>query len=296
MIVSINTSFSVSLRKKLGEEKLIPLIAAAGFDAIELSLDQLSDPDSVWNREGHKEYALKLKAAAQESGIRFNQAHAPSQFDWMARDTDVLNAMVYPTMEKAFDICAILEIPLMVVEPLTHPMALGLPSRRVSWNTTYFTKLVQMGQEHGVKVAMKNLVRTFETAAELNGIIDTVGADKLFVCVDPGHCNLSAEKAPAMLRNLGGKVQALHLNGNHGDYNQHTIPGIDQLNWQEILEALADINYSGDLTFQISEHETGALDNKHGFDEDFLPIVLEFAAASGKHLAQRLEAMKAQRA
>ena len=295
MIVSINTSFSTSLREKLGEEQLIPMISAAGFDAIELSLDQLSAPDSIWNREGHKEYALKLKAIAEANHIRFNQVHAPSEFDWMARDTDVLNAMVYPAMEKAFEICTILEIPLLVAEPLTHPMALGLPSRRGSWNTTFFTKLTQMGKEHGVCVAMKNLVRTFETAEELNGIIDTVGTDALSACVDPGHCNLSAQKAPAMLRNLGGKVRALHLNGNHGDYNQHTIPGVDQLDWQAILEALADIGYSGDLTFQIAQHNTGVLDGKHGFDEDFLPIVLEFAAASGKHLAQRLEAMKAHR-
>ena len=294
MATSINTSFSVSLREKLGEEALIPMIAAAGFDAIELSLDRLSDPDSIWNREGHKEYALRLKAAAQASSIRFNQAHAPSQFDWMARDTDVLNAMVYPAMEKAFEICAILEIPLLVVEPLIHPMAIGLPSRRVSWNTTYFSKLTQMGKEHGVSVAIKNLMRTFETAEDLTVITDAVG-DSLSVCVDPGHCNLSAEKAPTMLRNLGGKVRALHLNGNHGDFNQHTIPGIDQLNWQTILEALADIGYAGDFTFQVSDHETGALDGKHGFDEDFLPIVLEFAAASCRHLEQRLEAMKAQR-
>ena len=242
MTVSINTSFSASLREKLGEERLIGMIAAAGFDAIELSLDRLSDDESIWNRVGHKEYAQRLKAAALAAGIRFNQAHAPSQFDWMARDTDVLNAMVYPTMEKAFEICGILEIPCMVIEPLTHPMALGLPSRRTSWNTTFFKTLAQMGEKYGVRIAIKNLMRSFERGEELKSIIEAVGDD-----------------------------------------------------WQSILEALADIGYDGDFTIQASSHDTGALDDKHGFDVDFLPCVLGFACDACKHLAQRLETLKAQR-
>ena len=184
MTVSINTSFSIGLREKLGEEKLIALFAEAGYDAIELSLDQLSDEESIWNQVGHKEYAQRLKAAAQAAGIRFNQAHAPSQFDWMARDTDVLNAMVYPAMEKAFEICSILEIPCMVIEPLIHPMALGLPSRRTSWNTTFFKTLTQMGQKYGVRVAIKNLMRSFERGEELNTIMDAVDAENFGAC-DP---------------------------------------------------------------------------------------------------------------
>ena len=295
MTVSINTSFSASLREKLGEERLIGMIAAAGFDAIELSLDRLSDDESIWNRVGHKEYAQRLKAAALAAGIRFNQAHAPSQFDWMARDTDVLNAMVYPTMEKAFEICGILEIPCMVIEPLTHPMALGLPSRRTSWNTTFFKTLAQMGEKYGVRIAIKNLMRSFERGEELKSIIEAVGDENFGACVDTGHCNLSAETAPDMIRALGSRLIALHLNGNHGDFNQHIIPGMDQIDWQSILEALADIGYDGDFTIQASSHDTGALDDKHGFDVDFLPCVLEFACDACKHLAQRLETLKAQR-
>ena len=296
MAISINTAFSASLREALGEEKLIPMIAAAGFDAIELSLDQLSQPGNIWDRIGHREYALQLKATAETCGIRFNQAHAPARFDWMTPDTNDLNIIVYPYMEKAFEICRILEIPCMVIEPLTHPMALGLPSRRIPWNVTYFKHLSQMGETYGVKVAIKNLVRTFETAEELNALMDAVGSENLCACVDTGHCNLSAEKAPDMIRGLGSRLCALHLNGNHGDFNQHVIPGVDQLDWQPILEALADTDYTGDFTLQVSEHETGALDGKHGFRADFLPCVLEFASASCKHLAERAQILKAQRA
>lgn len=296
MALSINTSFSATLRDRLGEEALIPMIAAAGFDSAELSLDKLSDSESIWYRTGCREYALRLKAAAEESGIRFNQAHAPALFDWMTPDTNDLNIIVYPYMERAFEICSILQIPRMVIEPLIHPMALGLPSRRITWNITYFKALARMGAKYGVDVCVKNLVRTFDTAEELNGLLDSVAMDNFSVCLDTGHCNLSAEKAPSLIRGLGGRVQALHLNGNHGDFDQHTIPGVDQLDWQGILEALADIGYCGDFTLELSEHETGALDNRHGFGADFLPVILEFACASCRHLTQQLEALKAAKA
>ena len=295
MAVSINTSFSASFRDTLGEEALISMIAAAGFDAVELSLDQISCPDSIWSRVGYREYALRLKDAARKCGIRFNQAHAPSHFDWMTPDTNDLNFIVYPYMEKAFEVCSILEIPHMVIEPLIHPMALGLPSRRMTWNVTYYKALAQMGRKYNVSISIKNLVRTFETGEEMQAIIDSMDGETLFACVDTGHCNLSAQKAPDMIRTLGGSLRALHLNGNHGDFNQHVIPGVDQLDWQGILQALADIGYSGDLTLQLSEHETGALDGSHGFDADFLPCLLEFACASCKHLAQRLETLRAEK-
>ena len=100
MAVSINTAFSSTLRDMLGEEKLIAMIAEAGFDAIELSLDQLTCPDSPWSRVGHKEYAQRLKKAADQHGIRFSLAQAPTKFEWMTPDTNDLNIIVYPYMEQ----------------------------------------------------------------------------------------------------------------------------------------------------------------------------------------------------
>ncbi len=289
MTVSINSSFSTAMRDKLGEEQLLAMIADAGFEAVELSLDQLSLPGSVWEQEGDEAHALKLKEAAERYGLRFNQASAPVEFDWMMRDTVTLYSVVYPVMERAFAICRFLQIPRMVVEPLTHPMALGLPSRRISWNVTYYSCLAEMGRKYGVEVALKNLVRTFETAEELNGILDDVAPETVSACVDTGHCNLSAEKAPAMIRGLGSRVQSLHLNDNHGDFNQHIFPGGGQMDWTGILDALAEIGYAGDLTLHISDRALGSLDGRHGFDEDYLPVFLRFLHASAEHLAQQLE-------
>lgn len=290
MELSINTLFSAAARRELSEAQMLTLLADAGFRTLELSLDWLCTPELGRDPSKCRAYAQGLKALALERNLRFSQAQLPYGFDWMMRDTDVLNYVVYPCMERSFEICEELGIPVAVAQPVTHPMTIGLPSRKFTWNVTYFDKLAQLGTPHGVTVAVENMPGTFDTAGEVLSLLENV--PQLAVCVNTGHSNLAGEAPGALIRGLGRHVAALHLSGNQGMYDECMVPGVDQMDWGDILQALADAGYDGDFTLHVSDGYTGALDGTHGFGADFLPSFLDFAHGSGEFLLRKLTRMR----
>ncbi len=297
MELSVNTSFSSSFRQKLGEEKILELIAQAGFPAAELSLDWLRTPEAANDKEGCLAYAKRIKKAAEKVGLRLNQAQLPYDFNWMMRDTDVLNFVVYPCMERAFEICRFLEIPYAVARPIEHPMTIGLPSRKFTWNIAHFGKLADAASRFGVAVCAENMIGTMSVVREMNTLFDRLPGKMLYACANVGHSNIAGDTPADMIRGIeAGRVRTLHISGNQTAYDECMMPGVDQIDWTAVLEALTDIGYEGDFTLQLSEWAMGALDGKHGFDETFLPAVLEFAYDCGSYLMGKLQKMQAERA
>ena len=296
MELSVNTSFSLSFREKLGDDKMLSMIAQAGFPAAELSLDWLCTPAAANDREGCREYAKRMKAAADKYGLRLGQAQLPFDFNWMMRDTDVLNFVVYPCMERAFEICEYLQIPYAIARPIEHPMTIGLPSRKFTWNISHFGKLADRALPHGVTVCAENMMGTMTVAREMNTLFEQLPDKKLLACVNVGHSNIAGDPPADLIRSISrGRVGTLHISGNQTAYDECMMPGIDQMDWTSILNALADIRYEGDFTLQLSEWAMGALDGKHGFDESFLPAVLEFTYECGTYLMNKLQRLHNER-
>lgn len=291
MQIAVNTSFSQTFRSQVGEHGLLPMIAGVGFDAVELSLDALGLTANPWVEEHWQQTAQALKAQASSCGIRFHQAKAPTEFDWRRPDTNPLDGLIYPAMERALAICSEMQIPKLVVEPVTHPLVLNINTWKIRKNRDIFTRLLHMAEDYGVELAVTNLVRSFETPQELEALLELGTPEQLSFCLDVSRCQLSACSAAELIRSLGSRLSAVYLSGNHSRYDQHTIPGQGELRWDETLEALAEAGYRDTLTLQLSQEATGALDGAHGFHLDFAPEVLAFACASGKYLAGKLEAL-----
>jgi sugar phosphate isomerase/epimerase len=38
-----------------------------------------------------------------------------------------------------------------------------------------------------------------------------------------------------------------------GEHDSHTLPYLGIINWKEVMEALGDIGYTGDITFEAHE-------------------------------------------
>ena len=54
-----------------------------------------------------------------------------------------------------------------------------------------------------------------------------------------------------MIRALGGKrVKALHVHDNDLVRDVHTLPFTRKIDWDEVMTALKDIGYDGELTFE----------------------------------------------
>ncbi len=85
--------------------------------------------------------------------------------------------------------------------------------------------------------AVKRLVREFNHP-------------KLKVCLDTGHANVFHDDIAEDVRLLGDDLAALHVHDNKGNWDQHLIPYMGNIKWEEFLTALKEIGYKGAFTLE----------------------------------------------
>jgi sugar phosphate isomerase/epimerase len=61
--------------------------------------------------------------------------------------------------------------------------------------------------------------------------------------------------AVEMLRAAGRYLMALHIHDNHGERDEHLLPGRGNIAWQEVMQALRETNYSGVFMYELGRAE-----------------------------------------
>ena len=142
----------------------------------------------------------------------------------------------------------------------------------------YFKGLLPYAENYGVKLACENMwCNDKRKKVSIGGVcgnpfeharyIDEINNELLVACLDVGHCSLSGREPQDCIRVLGNRLGALHIHDNDYLDDMHTLPGLSEINFDEVMKALKDIDYKGDFTFEtdhffdslntIEETETG---------------------------------------
>lgn len=290
----------LALRPRFGDEESIRRMANAGFDAVDYTFNEMVSPDCVWNTGGFHDYALRLRTVAQQSGIVFNQAHAPFLFDWESIwQTDRFDAWLLPTMERAFCCASLLGVEQMVVHPIHHIRYYNNEKLLWEWNLGYYRTLLPIAKRYGVAIALENMWQTdplrhcgdrdvFSQPKEFCAFLDALHDPFAVACVDVGHAGLAGEDPAVLLRSLSSRVKALHIHDNQHHIDDHTLPYLGKLDWDSITRVLGEINYRGDFTFEVTSFLTP-------FDDGLVDSALRFQVEVGRHLMQKVEQSRASR-
>ena len=276
MKISTQTSYAV---RALGMEGGIRLLCNAGYDALDLSLFEMSNDDSPFNKDNYREYAKWVRSIADGYGVTFNQAHAPFVFNWA--DDNVYHDIAQPRVLRSLEIAALVGARNIVVHPLHYLPYKGNERELHRMNIEYYKSFIPYCQEYGIKVAVENMwrrdpVRKYiidsvcSRSAELAAMVDELNdiAPCFTACLDVGHSVLVGEEAEDAIRVLGAKrLGALHIHDNNYIADQHTLPGLGIMNWQSITDALREIGYCGEFTYEADS-----------FLKGFAPDVLQTAA------------------
>ena len=259
MLLTTQTS---QLAFGLGIKEAIKLIAEAGFDSIDFSMFDMIDKDNVLNGSDYIKYADEIKQTAQHNNIIFTQGHAPFNLPLDTGEKEHVE-IVKQRMIRSLEVGSILEIPVIVVHPLQFRKYWRF--RNASFfkklNYEFYNSLMPYSEKLGVKVACENMWQynnikkkivdsVCADPEEFNEYIDAVNNPNFVACLDIGHCELTGRIPQDMIRKMGGRIQALHVHDNYGNDDSHMLPGYGELDWNEIIKALADIDYKGNLTFE----------------------------------------------
>ena len=286
MLFSCQTSY---LASRFGIETATDMLIQAGYTAVDLST---FGNNAYMFTENWQETAKALRVRAESRGACFNQAHAP-----FGGGYDHYTSVLIPTFPRVFAFCELLGVRQIVVHPLQKGRYYGHEKELFDMNMDFYRSLIPLSEKHGIKIAIENMWQGHPVTHricddvcadphELAAYYDTLNDPEHFtVCLDIGHVALCGREPEDAVRILGhDRLGALHVHDVDYVSDLHTVPYLGRINWQNVLEALAAIDYKGEFTM-----ESDAFLSR--YPEDMLPLATRFMADTSKYLADKLDAM-----
>ena len=240
-----------------GFNKCIDILAAAGYDCADFS----QFDEYVYGKEYSKEFLVELRKYAEDKGIAFNQSHAPFGSSFADEEkTQKRFAEITEAMKRA----SYLGVENIIVHPCQHLKYAqdGNPEILFEYNMEFYSRLIPYCEEYGIKVAVENMWQrtgminhsTCSRPEEFVRYVDELNNDCFVACLDIGHATLVREDLPEFIRALGNKrLKCLHVHDVDGTNDSHTLPYFGVVQWENVMKALAEIGYTGDLTFEADE-------------------------------------------
>ena len=270
------------------EEKAYGMFKNAGFDAVDISFfnkeeytDEL-EPFYPLGRD-YIERAKKQRRILDELGLSCNQTHAPYglKFD------DELSENNYRFCEfvRAIEATAILGAPHTVIHPIKPPSIDAV----YDCNVKMLRALLPYCEKFNVKIALETChlrynidgksTVYFDSAEKYYGLIEDICSPYVVACIDLGHTagGLSDYPEKFVADMPEGVLKGLHVQDCDYMHDNHTTPFFQKLNWDNIMRALSDIDYDGDLTFEDVNFTTH-------FPDELVESAIKYTAKVGRYL------------
>jgi sugar phosphate isomerase/epimerase len=221
-------------------------------DATEL----LSDNEEDWRR-----FANECAEAAKYANKKLVISHAPCLHTAIPeailnKENEVYQRNIR-AIRRSIEVCHMLGIPRIVIHACTHPSF--TKESFVKYNEAFYNEFFDLAEKYDIMLLTENWdndASFFSTGKDMRELIDKVGHPLFAACWDTAHGNIAKEaRATGQYENimaLGDKLKGLHISDNFGDTHHHTWPFAGIINFDEVMQALVDINYDGYFNFEAS--------------------------------------------
>ncbi len=278
-----------------GEYRAIELIAQAGFDAIDYSMSNIAKDGNALDCDTYKSYVNELCETAKRSNIIFNQGHAVTGVG--VNDPEAAVKILAEKNIRCLEVAGLMGMKTLVVHPYGTSRYIGNEQETFERNMRYFKTLLPYAEEYGVKIACENMWCGDKKRGVTRGSIcsnpyehamyvDEINSPFFVACLDMGHTALAGREPQDAIRVLGKRLGALHVHDNDYKDDMHTLPGLSEMNWEEITKALAEVDYQGDFT----------LETNHFFDsfetEEEMKTGLKLSEIIGRKMINKIEKYK----
>ena len=240
-------------------ERCIHICADAGYKALDFGFVEFIRQSRSILSPGWKDEILYYRQLADSLNISFVQAHAPLyDFCNPSDDAERLELLMNRSIEGA----ALLGAPWIVAHPSTHAESGIFYSDTAAMNVRFFHNLADYARKFSVGIAIENMwgktadgvERYAIDAQELVDLVDAVDSPNVSACWDTGHASVEGIAQGEAIRLLGNRLKALHISDKSKSQQIHILPYMGSIDWPEILQALADIEYSHPFTLEIQHY------------------------------------------
>lgn len=234
------------------------MIKNAGFGAADICFCTFCRGVYPMTQPDWQDWVQELKDTAAEIGLPITQSHA--HFYDLDRSSNLEwdEELIFRSIRAA----GMMNIPWITLHPYSLKDGVSF-SRKKSFevNREMFSRYGELAAKEGVGIAIENMVehrsgdRRYACGTEeLLELVDGMNDSKLFgVCWDTGHAHLSRLNQPEALRQVGKRLKAMHVDDNKGEKDDHVLPYQGTIVWEPIMQALKEIEYEGDFTYEVHE-------------------------------------------
>ena len=201
-------------------------LACAGFDGVDLSLDELEpDGDDILRSVL---YSFGNRAAAK--GLTIPMCHLP--FYMPSPDDEVAMARFAREISAGVRMAAMLKIPDAVIHPIVRHESRRYREQWLAENISFLAPIRELAGKLGVTLCIENMTGKPYAAHPSEAVYGSTARDVLelaerldtVVCWDFGHANLTGLCQSAELEKLRGRVRCVHIHDNDGVKDTHRIP------------------------------------------------------------------------
>lgn len=223
-------------------EYYIPKVKKLGFDVLEISCAAMMEKYLT------DDQLLSLSHCAADNGIILTSGYGPTKAQNICSTDEAAVARAMEFFQKLLPKLQLMNIKLLGGGLYTYwPLDPAMPMDKqgdLERSIKNMRILARTAEDCDVTLGMEVLNRyegyMINTCAECKAYIDAVGSSHVKIMLDTFHMNIEEDNIAAAIRSAGDDLCHLHL----GEQNRR-VPGKGALPWQEIGQALRDINYQG---------------------------------------------------
>ncbi len=122
------------------------------------------------------------------------------------------------------------------------------------------------GVPSGVRFAVENTPVDSGRVSVILDIVDRYPADRVGVCLDLGHAHIK-EDAISAVRAAGPRLIHVHASDNHGEKDEHLVPGEGTIPWRAVAKELRETGFNGPFTVELRDCTRGEKPAYKDFDQ-----------------------------
>lgn len=237
------------------------MMKKAGFDGVDFGM---TESQCMPEKQLAPEWSEKLLTMAdmiKSEGLEIAQCHLPYYYAHLPRlSYDEYEKVDLPGTLRALEIAGEIGCHMAVMHPYYYE---DDANATYDANVRFIEKLMPLLEKYDIKLAVENVwaMGYINTNAsypkDIMHIVDVVASDRVGVCLDTGHANIFATPIGDFVRVCGKKLFALHVNGNSGKADSHTIPysmsdWCERMDYLDMSAALKEVGYKGYYNLEIA--------------------------------------------
>ena len=219
---------------------LLAEISRAGIKNMEIFCAQphfnYSEPQAI----------RELATGLEEYGLALHSLHAPTQRDLApGRESGFPISISDPERVRRLDAVDEVKRALEVAERIPFRYLIqhignnrqAADGRSFDAGFNSLEHLMVFAKHRGVTIAVENTPGEFGSAASLHQFVKETHLKDLRFCFDIGHAHIESGVA-ASLEAMHGRIVTTHLHDNHGEKDEHLLPGEGSIDWDAALKTL----------------------------------------------------------